>query len=379
VRMQKLPMAFIKCKIYLFTLISNLKFVLYFRSNILLTINGIVALDQQGTLIQNQFLAINETIYFGQGLSSSVFSGWFTDINVWSRPLSTAEVTNFSICGDIFPGPDVVDWFSKDLNITVGKKVERFTSKRKELCFSNDEASFISLYIFTNLKSYVEARLDCRSLGGKMPIPQNEDHLKELMESSKNDPEHKNCHEGYWIPMIQSKYNFTKWIVDDGSEREATYQPWSVGQPNGGQKQNCTKTFSDRIFEYLDNECDYDLCTLCMLSTKSFLHLRGMCKYDNLIDEDYALRVDLLKKEIYEFQGFTGLSKIWWNSTSTRWLLILSLYQPPRIIGSTIKTTGFPTGLTEWSIDESICKSDNPSKPTFLKLTKVRKKSEKAI
>ncbi len=335
-----------------------------------MTINGVQAFEHFDSLEQNETISIEDIVYFGQGAASFVFSGWFTDINVWSRPLDLQEIRQFSNCEPIIPGPDVINWFSDNLNLTVGKQIAKATANREELCNRNSETSFESLYVISTLKEYKEAHADCQGLGGSMPLPRNSTELERLHQAAWRENNHAVCKEGFWLPVVQSSKNFSKWIFDDKREVEPTYLPWLKGQPNGGRIQNCTKTTTDRNFYFQDVECDYILCTICRLSTKSFLRLRGMCKYQNLIDGDYTLRVDMLKNENYEFQGFTGLSKMIFNATLSRWQ-ILTISPSTKVIANSVRQVGFPTGLNQWMLEDTLCKSNTPSVLTYLKLTKV--------
>ena len=150
------------------------------------------------------------------------------------------------------------------------------------------------------------------------------------------------------------------------------YQPWYLGEPNGGDQENCGQVWPSRK-GWNDRKCRRLLCGFCELDHAPVFTLRGNfsdhCGFqiftvcikikntlvsglclDSQFDSKYSWTREL-EENFYVFRGYNdGILK--YNASEELWTLILyskmSTY-------ATVNMTEYPFGEQKWTIHNDPC------------------------
>ena len=132
-----------------------------------------------------------------------------------------------------------------------GEHVQENELTLQELC-SYSRQSTNNVTLFPSLMGFHAAKKICSQLGGELPLPTSEGNLDWALTSQNQLILNSTCAYGYWLPIIRSKTNSSKWInaYEPSKENEVNYLPWHVSQPNGYpiQGQTYTQYFSRNMF-----------------------------------------------------------------------------------------------------------------------------------
>ena len=101
--------------------------------------------------------------------------GEMSEVNVWDKILSTAEMRDLASCGQYFPG-NVVDWETSITDVNGLLTKERM---RSELC-SYKDVVHIS---FPMKKNFDDTITFCQKIGGKIAVATDERKLAEMAEA----------------------------------------------------------------------------------------------------------------------------------------------------------------------------------------------------
>ena len=153
----------------------------------------------------------------------------------------------------------------------------------------------------------------CSMFGGRMYLPNKTDDFSDLVEKLawaqylKHVFGNQTC-DKYWIPLRKiGNDEDLKWVTD--SKVQILFLPFSIGEPNGGNYQQCIATrLENKASKYFDNDCQNDFaCSLCMAPPVKRFTLRGLPNgFD--VDTQYTLKSEVnnpVTKEI----SFIGLTK----------------------------------------------------------------------
>ena len=167
------------------------------------------------------------------------FRGSITDMNIWNRPLTLKEVDVYTKgCENISSlQPRVFEW--PQLNFLFqGKNVKNTSISKAELCPENSleekmtEENLSEMKIFGYKMDFYQALNLCHIFGGKMPLLKRN---RSLLYKNIFSDLREHCGGKFWIPIVQSKKNFSLWtnahIVE--KEQEVDNLPWGYGEPNG--------------------------------------------------------------------------------------------------------------------------------------------------
>ena len=128
------------------------------------------------------------------------------------------------------------------------------------LCDADEEGS--SFYLFPDPFGFHFYNAFCDNLGGFMPIPTSEENNHELMdviESLVKPDIHEKCMHAsgniiVWLGITDER------MEDVWADADDPYDPlpfagfWEDDEPNGGELQNCVRTYLDRRWQ--DQSCD---------------------------------------------------------------------------------------------------------------------------
>ncbi len=217
-------------------------------------------------------------------LDTNEFSGQISDFNFWSRTLTNQEIDQFSSgCQydfETISKPDLLKW--SKVNITYSSTKNYYGKplvKKSDFCLTQQQ-NLIDFVPMTEV-SYDDAFQACSMLNGKMPLLQNgsalleETHLKNILKI-----ENDTCQNGYWLPIVKSKSNSTKWILDvrDGSpETEFNVVSGSGSRIKLDGKGSCL-ILKSNLEEFSSTFCTNTYCSLCQMDQKRILFsLKGIC------------------------------------------------------------------------------------------------------
>ena len=190
--------------------------------------------------------------------------GVISDFNVWSRPLSDDEMIEFTrfepVDKDlILKKADIIDW--RTMNITkVGEHVKevKVSLKRRNVCLREKSKTIRgnhltnegknvacdednkTIFNFAKKTTFNEMALMCKQLGGKMPLPKNEEDLSIMLDSANWQNNDGRMCPSIWLPIsVVGKHNLTYKHFEYHKQTKpielttVDFLPWTFGQPNG--------------------------------------------------------------------------------------------------------------------------------------------------
>ena len=75
----------------------------------------------------------------------------------------------------------------------------------------------------------------CPQIGSEVSVPTSQRDLAWTMTSKNVVTLNTTCSEGFWMPIVRSKSNGSKWISfkEAAKDLEVSFLPWEWSQPNG--------------------------------------------------------------------------------------------------------------------------------------------------
>ena len=127
-----------------------------------------------------------------------------------------------------------IDWSKIAINITADH-VQVFSVPAHQLC----QEEVVGLKkLFDVPMPYKEAMTTCKNFKGEMILPTSAVELSGTFHLNRSLLE-KHCRSSFWLPIVRSKDNFTKWENGNNIAEGVPYITWQYGQPNGYPTQNC--------------------------------------------------------------------------------------------------------------------------------------------
>ena len=106
--------------------------------------------------------------------------------------------------------------------------------------------------IFPKEINFTTGAKTCQQLNGTMPLPKNLTELQIIFKNSKVNLESMQL----WLPIIRSKNKTSVWVNSVDLNKQVTFLPWAIGQPNGVLiDQNCI-IVSQETNNYNDIGCE---------------------------------------------------------------------------------------------------------------------------
>ena len=219
------------------------------------------------------------------------FHGALSDLNVWSRALTEAELAGWARCELGQPG-DLLDWRMAELNMT---GLNTASVDREEICGEQQEQSQHIRSFNTRLSFYDSVRFCQRfgkiaTAGATLKGPQIDKMLEAFLkvESPVCDPW------GFYSGTIYSE-ELHSW-VDFLTGDQVEVGDWYPGRPgNNSGAENCIYFLTTEKQPY-DLHCGHsEVCPLCQLNRN--FQLRGVCR-DSPVDVLYFYRYWLVGCEV---------------------------------------------------------------------------------
>ena len=135
-----------------------------------------------------------------------------------------------------------------------------------------------------------------------------------------------------------------------------TFKPWSIGEPNGGERENCA-VVNVKSKTWDDVTCERKECGVFSLPNYVEFRMRGLCE-DSLFDFMYGF---ISKDDEEMFVGFRN-SLLRQNINTNEWKL--TLRGNSKTFASLKKES--PIGFNKWQIENDRCNGTNFSNEAML-------------
>jgi hypothetical protein len=176
----------------------------------------------------------------------SLFWGQISDFNVWSRPLSTDEITEYSFNSEEEFSktsiPEILAWSNASIK-EIGNSSQHFEKPRALLICHNNSGSIppqkSQYFGNSNFLGYLESIQFCQFLKGDLLLLNNSEMCDDYTM--------------YWVPIIKSNYT-SKWQYDKRvlnlSEEEVVFP---LILQDGAENELCLSIFSNT---YIPISCE---------------------------------------------------------------------------------------------------------------------------
>ena len=342
--------------------------------------------------------------------------GSIRDFSAWSRALTDEEMVAFTKDCQIHKErntlkPDLIEWdtmrvnrtganvqvqhvsfkhkdkivFKSNCRATESKQEKVHTRKVHTFPVCNEDLVYLK---FSNKLTFEEALLTCQQLGGMMPLPRNfeeVEYLSALENERQPTTDGKPECSTFWLPIIQKhgnnvmqEYDWVhhKFFNNNGSIKQVIFLPWSLGQPNGLEFQQCV-VMAPEDKQYYDVGCKETHCFFCWVCKQLHFILRGLSEdlskgHDNRngIDSRYIYIPKFEEQNCQiQLEGYYD-HKIILNEVANQWEIL-------RVGNDTVGTLSteqpYPFGKHIWNMNNSRIFGDTSavSKQKELKLSLV--------
>ena len=271
--------------------------------------------------------------------------GMVTDLNIWSRVLSSQEISDWSQCGHSQPG-DVLRWEEAELNIT-------------DLLYLDLELASIcpetvgerQTYFSYNLnKTFQETVLFCENIGGHIAVAGDNESLTAM-----NEVYNSTCTAGtgYFYGGYTDQEEEGSWTnVVTGNL--LTWDNWDDEAPYNYTNYDCVEIEMDYLM-FSDFDCSVTYCPICQITEMKTFQLRGVC-LESPVDKYFAM------VNTTYFLGYTHSSLIFSN-VSQRWEIVKNANQTSVLAYmQSEKENNFPLGLNSWYFEAETCHDDGSQK-----------------
>ncbi len=286
------------------------------------------------------------------GNLSFPFIGKLTDLNVWNGTNFDAEMSDFASCA-------FTDVYSENVSMpfhwsNIKLQIRNNTSMKFNVTLDGTCSDITSakLLLFHKPVTFEQAFVITKQLNGEMYLPTNQ---TELTRAIKIDSFKLivSCSNSFWLPIVRSPTNETLWLNRRNITEQVTFLNWMIGQPNGYPSQNCITADKNG---YSDTKCSEKRCFLGLFKKSPIFHLRGQIAANSAVDNLYTFKFELITKNVYKFQGFSGLSDIIGNFDVNAWLIITynTTTDTYDYIGSLGDASRFPFGTNTWYLKSTI-------------------------
>ena len=284
---------------------------------------------------------LNEIGHFG----GHPAHGAVSDVHIWSRTLSRAEVRAWSHCQGSLAG-DVLAWDTVEL--VIDGDLQQGEVETAEVCLTNGD---VKVYRAFNLSlTFSETEKFCRNLGGVMAVADSQETLGRMRAAHSES-----C--GGGGGGLYSGYTDRE---EEGQWRDVNtgaglaWNHWEQFGPNNFYQADCG-LLSPQSGLFYDTLCSEPACPVCQLSgQRPRLMLRGLCSHLT------ADRFYYMAASHSEFLGHLN-TKLAFSPRRERWELV-EMWGDQETLAFMLETGGnkkFPLGLQAWQFLHLNC-SDSP-------------------
>ena len=269
--------------------------------------------------------------------------GAVTDVNVWPRDLSEAELEDWAQCRETAPGR-MVAWQEARLELKL-LRVENINISL--VCGPREQTSFFTA--FNARINFQETIEFCGKIGGKIAVARDKETLSLMIQSFNEtcDPAglfytgHTDREtEGRWEEATTG--NLLDWDI------------WAPEYPKQWTIWDCSYySFNSQSFK--DRTCTHLRCPICEVQSKlPNLMLRGVC-LQSKVDRHFKMKTS------QHFVGFIQTNMIF-SDKLNRWEIV-NISDSNNVVAYMIKSNGinYPIGLNHWMFLDSNC--TDPEKP----------------
>ena len=309
----------------------------------------------------------NSEKYAYKMLRKNKFHGQMHGVYLWSKALDLKEliaITDHKTCQEaetLSLVPDIFDWTAVVFNTTSMVTVKSVQLK-DEIC-AKKGVPVAAIYPIE--ATFKESCMFCKSLGGRMVVPRDQDHFNTISKVHFLDQKVTlaQCEYMAWIGIVKNikknpviSKNHQDYINVNNVNQSVNYLNFSLGQPNGRSFENCLvfNNESDNRLGYHDEYCLAKRCTLCELDLEyTRIKIRGTVDMPGDLDIDRNYTCDNTTSQgIVKFIGFMN-TVIYWEAQMQRWILKFLYVGHTEELGHTLRDR-HPLGLTTWNISNQM-------------------------
>ncbi|XP_042877001.1 uncharacterized protein LOC122256409 [Penaeus japonicus] len=282
------------------------------------------------------------------------FSGEITEVNAWTRALTSEEVSSLVDCQGNAKG-DLIAWTDA---WTMHGDVKKADVPYERLC---DEIKDTKQFFFPPVSSKAAFQV-CEGLGGAVNTPQRSEEVENL----------RRLISGFVVPGSDTCSRLWTGVTDVAKEGEWRYHKeglpaqvsWRPGAPDGDFLQNCAAILLDGSSTGLtDLSCSRKLCTVCDVPDGIVWTLLGAC-------EEYPRNTHFIARQItsgeFHFRGYSNY-RIMRNDTYGDWVWLDR--QKNEVVAVLSRNEfGFPMGRHKWTLQRPVC-GKKPTEEHLLLLT----------
>ena len=142
-----------------------------------------------------------------------------------------------------------------------------------------------------------------------------------------------------------------KWIaLGNKTLSMETFQPWSSGEPNGDERENCGR-INYGLNAWEDASCSNQHCIVCVYPLHITYNVRGLCP-SSLFDTHYAWSRKGIDQDLHR-----GYKKSVMEWTEEGWRI--NIYNNPDTFAMFNESRNTPfTGTKYWNVVNDACKYD---------------------
>jgi hypothetical protein len=330
--------------------------VVYQSPNIALSINGVqiysfTEMKQNG---EPQLLA--SSIILG----SCLFTGGFSDFNMWKRALSQPEIEQYSLgCDSDFvekSKPEII-WSNETFTINGYGNAYMTNVAADTFCQQNIKPkNKTQLTHFPKSYRYDVHLNHCKNINGEMFYPRNEANLQLLRSTFSSSFLEYKCKGKFWVPFVRSLKNDNKWIHDGKSSQvEAnSFNTWMKDSFKESSPPKHCLYFNIETQKFFDEDCSSEsYCSFCEIEERRLLfQLQIDCDFEGKIDSRYFL---VQTYAGFYFSGVSGLSNIYPNDLYDEWLLeYVGVANASLRVAASFMSLD-PFGIDYWTLNQTTC------------------------
>ena len=301
--------------------------------------------------------------------------GKMTDVNIWSRSLSTGEVVDWSECkvNQHLEQNMLVGWTSA--NITPSQDLLEKTVDRDGLCKLLPQQ--LGLTVFPQKRNFSSQVEFCKVMGGELAVSETTadmDAMLKVMRDAIEDKLERSFFTGFFDSHREGNF------VNVNTGEAVNPHNWADSQPNSSgseEEEDCTAALAFRPNFGLNHDasCAEQFFTICNLLNPPLFQLRGFCVQRDgqpVLDSDYALagrkssQLDTsggsdeqLYRDFVGVSGLPGLQTTLSRDSEGQWTFT-NLWNRA-VVAYTTDTQDYPLGTHLWHFTGNVC-SDGSAK-----------------
>ncbi|ROT71673.1 hypothetical protein C7M84_009993 [Penaeus vannamei] len=304
--------------------------------------SGPISGDDRVLPLNGSFIVGQEQDGFSRGMDEQqILKGYVTQVNLWDRGVSGAEVGDMASCRTNTKG----NIFSTDRDDVELVNVQERNASLGDLCLR--EADFV---IFPERYTYLEAEEFCRFVGSRMYAPRDARKMQMFNETKWKE----RLRFRTWLAITDEEEEGVWRRAEDGQAlRDVAFAP---GQPDNGKNENCIMSGgTDSLLN--DFKCNGTIkgSVVCEDQTDVPLFLRGGCKVARTMTM-FEIRGYVLQKPY--FHGFHGemiLLAEEEEDERRKWLWLDAARNVTLASLEVASENVYPFGRRAWTLEAPVC------------------------